>query len=304
MPDASIIIVTRNRRDKVGAAVESALSQAGDNEVLVFDDASSDGTSDYVHATFPAVHVHRTEEQVGLVVQRNRAADVARGRVLINLDDDAVFTDPQAVADTVKLFDADPRIGATTIPHYNVGADGNRTLFLFEAPDDGEVHLLPAFAGGSSAIRRDVFNEIGGLQGRLFHWGEETEFCQRMIGFGYVVRCGPKARVLHYPEGAGKYTRKTNRFIYRNKILTPWFNAPVRYLWPIVLKEIAASVVEGLRRPSKIPAIVEGLAMGFGGMFRYWNQRRAVPAERYRLWWRIRANPLITLRNVSESLGG
>ena len=97
MPDASVIIVTRNRREQVRRAILSALAQVGDPEIIVVDDASEDGTADAVRTEFPTVRVHRSNERRGYVSQRNLAAQMSEGTVVFSLDDDAEFSDPQTV---------------------------------------------------------------------------------------------------------------------------------------------------------------------------------------------------------------
>src|SRR6266571_3973401 len=78
MPEATVVIVTRNRKEKAKAAIESALAQIGDVEVLVMDDGSTDGTADYVRQQFPQVQLFRSEQQVGYVVHRSDAARHAK----------------------------------------------------------------------------------------------------------------------------------------------------------------------------------------------------------------------------------
>src|SRR4051812_31096970 len=112
MPLASIVIVTRNRKETAMRAVRSALTQEGDVEVLVIDDGSTDGTAEFIRQQCPAVGVHRYEKHEGYIVQRTRGGQLARGEFLVSIDDDAEFTDPRVVADAVDMFDADPRIGA------------------------------------------------------------------------------------------------------------------------------------------------------------------------------------------------
>src|SRR5258706_8439031 len=106
MPEASIVIVTRNHRDKIKLSVQSALSQSGDIEILVLDDASTDGTTEMLREAFPSLPIHRFEKQEGYIVQRNRGAKLATGPFVFSIDDDAIYLDPNVVRDTLKLFDA------------------------------------------------------------------------------------------------------------------------------------------------------------------------------------------------------
>ena len=60
-PSASIVITTKNRRDDLEKAIVSALAQKveGSVEVIVIDDGSTDGTSEFVSAKFPQAKLHR-----------------------------------------------------------------------------------------------------------------------------------------------------------------------------------------------------------------------------------------------------
>src|SRR4051812_33725473 len=105
MPDATILIVTHNRRDELRRALTSAREQEGDNEILVLDDASTDGTAEMVAREFTEARLVRTEESYGCIGQRNRGAELARAPIIVSLDDDAVFTSPQTVRQTLEDFD-------------------------------------------------------------------------------------------------------------------------------------------------------------------------------------------------------
>src|SRR5438034_6357735 len=118
MPDVSIVIVTRDRKQTAEKAVASAVEQEGDHEVLVYDDASTDGSADYIAAKFPGVRVQRAEQRAGYIVQRNRATRLAAGRVILAVDDDAVFTDRATARQTLRLFEH-PRVGAVSVPFVN-----------------------------------------------------------------------------------------------------------------------------------------------------------------------------------------
>src|SRR5919199_5385845 len=89
--DATIAIVTRDRRDELREAVRSALEQEGAIEVLVLDDGSQDGTPEMLSEEFPDVRVARFDDNAGVAARRNDAAALAGGDVIVSIDDDAVF---------------------------------------------------------------------------------------------------------------------------------------------------------------------------------------------------------------------
>lgn len=303
MPDASIVIVTRNRKEKAREAIRSALAQVGDNEVILMDDGSTDGTSEFIGSEFPAVIIHRSEKQDGYIVHRSRSADIARSPVIISIDDDAVFDNDQVVAQTMKMFD-DPIIGAVAIPHMNHFTDGRALAWWPPLPDSNGRYVVSSFIGTAYAIRLDVFRQLNGFHNDLFHWGEETEYCQRLYGAGYAVRLGDSGLVRHYPEGSGKYSRKVNRYISRNLLLIAWRNTPLLYLAPAMIVVLARSLIRIRRGWNELVIAIEGLLMGVAGMFSGRNPRQPIPTRRYRAWMEIRKRKLVRLDEVARMLTG
>jgi GT2 family glycosyltransferase len=293
MPEASIVIVTRDRKHTAEHAVESAVAQEGDVEVILFDDASTDGTAEYIARKYPRVRVERSERHAGYIVHRNRAARLARGRVILSIDDDAVFTEPTIVRDTLRSF-ANPRVGAVAIPFVN-NFDGVDEPMFAAPPDRQRLWVRDTFIGTAYALRRDLFLSLGGFEERLFHWAEEAEYSQRMLSAGYVVAAGTSALIRHFPaKVTGKYPRKVTRYVHRNRILVPWLNVPLSRAVPMIAARTVQSVVDGLRRPHVMPAALEGVAMGYAALSRTWSARRPMSGQVFRLWrdlWRKKLTP-------------
>jgi GT2 family glycosyltransferase len=223
---ATVVIVTKDRRDELRDALRSATGQRQPLlEVLVVDDGSADGTADMVRAEFASVRVKRFETSAGLVVRRNDAAELATGDVIFSLDDDAVFTTPDVVAQTMAEFDH-PRIGAIAIPYIDVrrGPEEHQ-----RAPVAHGRWATPVFRGTAHALRRDVFLRLGGYRGSIVHQGEEIDFALRMLDGGFVVRLG-NADPIHHFESPSRSMRRMEFYFRRNEILlaTTYFRPPVQ----------------------------------------------------------------------------
>jgi glycosyltransferase involved in cell wall biosynthesis len=109
-PDVSVIIPTRDRRDRVRLAVRSALAQQGVGlEVLVVDDGSSDGTgAAVVGLGDERIRVVRNETSLGESGARNRGIDAAKGEWISFLDDDDVWA-PDKLASQLEELEATGR---------------------------------------------------------------------------------------------------------------------------------------------------------------------------------------------------
>ncbi|HGM6861865.1 glycosyltransferase [Serratia rubidaea] len=108
LPKVSIYISTCNRVDRLKRAVQSVLNQDYPNiEVLVCDDASVDGTADYMAelcAKDERVHYLRNEKNMGACATRNLGIFTASGKFIAGLDDDDEFT-PDRISFLVKNWD-------------------------------------------------------------------------------------------------------------------------------------------------------------------------------------------------------
>ena len=88
----SIIIVSWNTRNILRSCLGSVYGQAGNVsfEILVIDNASSDGSADMVAAEFPQVHLIRNTENVGFAAANNQGIAVSKARYVLLLNSDSV----------------------------------------------------------------------------------------------------------------------------------------------------------------------------------------------------------------------
>jgi glycosyltransferase involved in cell wall biosynthesis len=285
---ATVVITTRNRVDELLKAIRSALEQDARPSVLVIDDGSTDSTADRVRAEFPTVRVERVERPLGYIVQRNRAAELADDAdVIVSIDDDAVFSTPRTVGQTLAELEGQPRVGAVAIPFVNVNRED---VVRQRAPGDGGVFVTGEFIGTAHAVRRDAFRRLGGYRPVLFHQGEERDFCLRLLDAGLVVRLG-RADPVHHFESPRRDTRRMDLYGRRNDVLFAWHNVP----WPAFPVHLAATTVGGLRFGSRVGRPVrmaQGLAMGYAAVAGEWSHRRPVSRAAYRLGRRLRHGSL------------
>src|ERR1035438_5566095 len=186
-PTVTILITTKDRKDELGRALESALIQTDVDEILVFDDGSSDGTGAMICSRFPSVRHERSAAPLGIVAARNRAMHLARGSVVVTIDDDCEFQSRLTVHNTLKDLAAHSRIGAVAIPHINVNLS---PVVHSVAPRADGTYVLSEFTGCANAVWRELFIKVGGYNPVLWRQTEEDGFCTRLLDRGYVVRCG------------------------------------------------------------------------------------------------------------------
>jgi glycosyltransferase involved in cell wall biosynthesis len=294
--DASVVIVTKDRRADALRAVRTAFAQTARVEVIVIDDGSLDGTADAVAAEFPAARVERFEQPAGCVARRNFAAELARSPYIFSIDDDAEFTTTRTVEQTLADFD-DPQLGAVAIPYIDVP----RNSQLFQtAPDRDTTYVTNVFRGTAYAIRRDVFRGLNGYQSSFFQQAEEPDLCLRMLEVGNLVRLGTADPIIHHDSP----TRDLSRMWFygvRNEVLFAWQNVPMPYLPWLVMKISLQAVWLGLgvRRPL---LFLRGLLSGYAECLRPTTRRRPVPRAAYRLYRRLQKEHAVRLEEVAALL--
>jgi glycosyltransferase involved in cell wall biosynthesis len=295
--DASVVIITRNRKEELRRAIRSACCQAVQIEVLVIDDGSDDGTLEMVRSEFPTVRVERSNLSRGYIFQRNRAASLARGKVIFSIDDDAEFSSPNVIERTLKDF-SDRRIGAVAIPYLEPLRDNQ---IRQTAHDPVEVWVTDRFVGTAHALLRGLFLKLGGYREHLLHQGEEGDYCLRMLETGYVTRLGYADPIYHH-ESSSRSSERMDFYGRRNDIIYAWQNVPMSYL-PL---HLGATVLRGstyaVRSACHPMKMFSGMFSGFAECFRGDFERRPVKSRIYRLSRELKKHGPLPLRSLIDRL--
>jgi glycosyltransferase involved in cell wall biosynthesis len=278
--------------------VRSALAQRGGIEVLVIDDASTDGTAEMLASEFPEVRLHREPRPVGLIVARNHAAGLADAPVIVSIDDDAELPDPGIVERTLADFDA-PAVGAVAIPHVDIGRpDG---AWAPRAPDRDAVWVTSVFVGTAHAIRRDVFLALGGYRGEFVHQGEEDDLCLRMLDAGWWVRLGTAEPPIRHHVSPRRDLERMDVYGRRNLLLHLWLNVPGPAMPAYMAAYAAKSLLIAVRARRVRPAL-RGFARGITAIAQRLGDRRPVRRSTLRVDRRLRRERAVRLDDVAPVL--
>ena len=292
---ATIVITTKNRKEELVRALRSCLIQSVAVEILVIDDGSTDGTSEMIRSDFPTVRLERSEVSLGLIVQRNRGANLARSPVVISIDDDAEFSSTRVVEQTLEEIGSDPHIGAVAIPFREPNKEN---VLMQRAPSESAIWITEKFIGTAHAVRRDLFIRLDGYRGELVHQGEESDYSIRMLEAGYFVRLGNADPILHYESPKRDHARM-DYYGSRNSVLFSWQNVPGFFL-PIHLAATTFRCASLTFSLSRLATRLRGIASGYFKFLIF--IRRPVSSSTYRLFRRMRKRGSITIEEaISES---
>jgi GT2 family glycosyltransferase len=246
-PIFSVGIVTFNRKELVARALSSVLSQANDDvEIVVVDNHSTDGTAEYIAATFPSVRLIRLPSNVGCPDGRNHVYENCRGELILNLDDDGWLA--QGVFPQLsEIFDSDERIGVVALRQgYPDEADA---AIVGHAMSTG-VQDVTLFQGGVSAFRRSMLDATGGYPRDFFFFAEETYLSLLALHAGFRIVSAPHIVMWHPRVGTNQRSSAGDYQLFRNGMLVVTRLFPLSMLvWYLPLK-IGSSLLAAVRRGS------------------------------------------------------
>jgi glycosyltransferase involved in cell wall biosynthesis len=295
-PQATVVITTKNRKQELRRAIRSTLNQTVVPRVLVIDDGSTDGTCVMVREEFPTVFIERSERSQGCIRQRNWAAELITTSVIISIDDDAEFSSPYTVAQTLQEFD-DRCIGAVAIPFINIRQDNKIRQKAIDATD---CYVAPSFVGTAYAIRREVFLSLGGYREYFLHQGEEEDLCVRMLNAGYLIRLGSADAIYHY-ESPIRDRYRMDVFGPRNLVLFTWYNVPMPYM----PAHIIVTVVKALLYGVKVRCVhrkLYGTYLGCRALLHELHQRRPVSRQAYKVFRLLKSRGYAPISKARERL--
>jgi GT2 family glycosyltransferase len=277
--------MSHNRRDSLRVVLEQ-LRRFPCAEVLVADNASSDGTRELVQAWGGNVRLIELDRNLGIAA-RNVAAREARSDLILMLDDDS-YPQEGAVAALRSAFARLPRLGVAGGRVVDVDARGQRfregrevgSFDWFFRPAGGSDHPpdgFPAsfFPEGCCMVRRQAFLEVGGWFEPFFFAEVELELTARMIDAGWDVRYFPQAAFDHRRDPAGRTSpalKRMLRFRVRNQLWYFWLRFPPGLALRRAPLYLAFDLVECLYRGAATSWI--------GGVWDAWRGRERVRAAR------------------------
>ena len=225
LTDLSVIVVNWNTCRLLEACLQSVEAARQDLavDVLVVDNGSTDGSVELVRERFPADELIANAGNRGYAGANNQAVERARGRYLFLLNSDAevetaalralvAYADdhPEAGVIGPKLLNPDgtlqPSGGRFPTPASTVASLlGLNRLTGRPRYGTGRDYSVPAevdeVSGAAMLIRREVIDQVGGLD-EGFAWGyEDVDYCLRARRAGWRVHYVPDARVMHHWGG-------------------------------------------------------------------------------------------------------
>lgn len=228
----SVGITTRDRPAALRSCLES-LQTARDliAEILVFDDGSREPPVDALPPDLRAgIVMMRDTASPGYIEGRNRLMEAASRPWVLLLDDDTRLLSRDALVSGIRVLEQDPRIAAVAFAQAE--QDGRPWPERMQPAPGSGARQVRSFIGFAHLLRRDVFRALGSYRAFFRFYGEEKDYCLRLLDAGYAVVYLPEARIAHVVDPAGRDARRYLRYVARNDCLNALLNDPLpRLAW-------------------------------------------------------------------------
>ncbi|MBW4583060.1 MAG: glycosyltransferase family 2 protein [Tildeniella nuda ZEHNDER 1965/U140] len=218
----SIILVNYNGAEVVLDCLRSLFQflHSIPYEIIVVDNASTDGSAAFIAETFPTVQLLQQDQNYGFGAGNNVGAKQAKGEFLFFLNTDTLLVS-NVLSHLVMLMETHPEVGIIGTKLLN--ADGTLQLSIAaEISIAGEyqtlkqlkrytasnqraaieqkftqVQTVAIVIGAAFFMRRSLFETLGGFDETFFMYFEESDLCQRSRDRGWRILYTPEVEIIH-----------------------------------------------------------------------------------------------------------
>lgn len=233
VPDVSVVLISWKMRDMLHRMLSSLMdhSRSVRIEVICVDNGSADGTAEMVQQEFPSVRLIRNAENRGVAPARNQAIALAKGRFVAILDADMELVE-DALGPIVRFLQAHPEVGiagcrltfsdgttqlnakrfpsplallARRIPLLRFL--GGRTSLVHHEMSDwdrSDTREVDYLIGACQVVRREVIQQVGLLDEKIFYGPEDIDFCYRTRKAGWSIWWLHNVRIIHHEQRVTK----------------------------------------------------------------------------------------------------
>ncbi len=245
----TILITTKNRlADLTYTLVQiDYLLKRNDVSCLLCDDGSTDGTSDFIKANYPNIHLIRNEKSKGLIFSRNKLLSLTTSDYAISIDDDLHFITENPLELIDEYFNAHP----------DCGLIGFRIFWSKSTPTSTETseqpHRMRSFPGGANVWRMKAWHQIPDYPAWFIFHGEEDFASYEMFKKKIEVHYLPSVLVHHRVDLKARKSNADYMIRLKRSLRSGWYlyflffplNKIPRYLAYSIWMQLKLKVFKG-----------------------------------------------------------
>lgn len=262
--ELSIIIVSFNTSDLLRKCLNRVYKSLSfgkiekTSEVIVVDNASSDGSVEMVKKNFPKVLIIKNSNNLGFAKANNQGIKKSTGKFILLLNSDTEV-EKDALSNLLHKIKSENRgvVGGKLLnpdgfTQSSAGFLPNLSKVFFWMFFIDDIPILSKFikpyhiedksfyekeqlvdwvSGACFLFRREIIERVGLMDENIFMYGEELEWCYRIKKVGFQIVYVPDAHVLHHKgassQGAGGILEEFQAIIYLYKKHKPRWELPL-----------------------------------------------------------------------------
>ena len=235
--DLSIVIVNYNVKEFLQNLIHSIIKAAKEieYEVIIIDNASDDGSVEFIKEKFPQVKLIANKKNLGFSKANNQGLALAGGKYLLLLNPDTLVRE-DTFQKMIEFFEGTPSAGMAGCKILN--PDGTLQLACrrsFPGPwtsfckvtglgslfpnsrifarynltylDENQTYEVDAISGSFMMMTKEAYQKVGGLDEQFFMYGEDLDFCYRVQKSGLKVFYVHTTQIIHYK---GESTKRSS----------------------------------------------------------------------------------------------
>ena len=217
----SIIIVSYNTKEILGRCLDSLPSGL---EVIVVDNGSKDGSAEFLAGQ--NIKKVLNQNNLGFAAACNQGARLASGEFLLFLNSDARLNEATLKA-LAEVFESSPKVGIAAPKLIDETAKDEPFAFgcwptwlgLLRGNLKTDASRADWVSGAALAIRRVIFESLGGFDERFFMYFEDVDLCWRTKALGYDIVISEAASVVHQRGASNSDERLRKKYYRRSQML-------------------------------------------------------------------------------------
>lgn len=235
--DLSIIIVNYNVKEFLQNLIHSIEKASSNltNEIFIIDNASDDGSVEFIKEKFPQVKLIANQNNLGFGKANNLGLNEASGKYLLMINPDTIVAE-DTFEKMIEFFDQNKNVGLAGCKILN--PDGTLQLACrrsFPGPwvsftkvtglssffpksrifarynltylDENQTYEVDAISGSFMMMRKEVYEKVGGFDEQFFMYGEDLDLCYRIQKAGCKVFYVHTTQIIHYK---GESTKRSS----------------------------------------------------------------------------------------------
>ncbi len=265
--EVTIAVINYNTKDWLGACLKSVLKMAplASHELYVIDNASTDGSVEFVKKEFPDVHIIENAGNLGFSAAANQALRTSHAKYVLILNTDTEV-DQEAVDILVEFGDAHDDMGVAGPLLLNTDGTVQLSGRRFPSFLDAMIHAFLGIiwpgnpysvryqmldwdrmsertidwvSGAAMFMRREAARDINFFDERFFMYVEDMDLCYRLWRKGWKVYFCPAAKVVHHiakssEQSSARMIIEFQRSLYR------FYAKNYSHTWKRFLKPLVA----------------------------------------------------------------